>query len=222
MLQLKYNVVKIPLLAVNFQNGSLGGGSNFSLIASKNKHNPRKRALVMAGVNTYVGDLQDNEEFDTYICVRNKSTNKATIVPVQQSLLSNHIYEKMEKVVNRPMLSKEHATKKLLKEFGGRRASRYVANTEQMMVNVDVVRKDLDETVQSSLTNGGEDEDDNTLPEVDTNNAEYLASIVPKFDKAATKINEIYDVENVVPQALLDRLDDEAKSVYSTPLESLP
>ncbi|XP_017953623.1 uncharacterized protein LOC108649127 [Drosophila navojoa] len=209
-------------IMLNFQNGSLGGGSNFSLIESKNKRNPRKRALVMAGVNTYVGDLQENKEFDTYICVRNKSTNTATIVPIQQSLLSNHIYEKMERQENRPMLSKEHATKKLLKEFGGRKTSRYMASTEQMMVNVDVMRKDLDETVQSSVTKEGEEEGDNTLPEVDINNAEYLAAIVPKFDKAATKINEIYDVEDVVPQALLDRLDEEAKSVYSTPLDSLP
>ncbi|EDW59369.1 uncharacterized protein Polr1E [Drosophila virilis] len=207
---------------LNFQNGSLGASSNFCLVESKNNRNPRKRALVMAGVNTYVGDLQDSEEFDTYICVRNKTTNKATIVPVQQALLSNHIYEKMEKLENRPMLSKEHATKKLLKEFGGRKASRYVANHEQMMVNVDVMRKDLDETVQSSVRQNGEDEEDNSLPEVDANNAEYLATIVPKCDKAATKVSEIYDVEDVVPQSLLDRLDEEANSVYSTPLETLP
>lgn len=176
----------------------------------------------MAGANTYVGDLQNNEEFDTYICLRDKTTNKATILPVQQALLSNHIYEKMDKLENRPMLSKEHATKKLLKEFGGRKASRYVANREEMMVNVNVMRQDLDETVQNSARQEDENDEDNTLPEVDTNNAEYLATIVPKCDKTATKINEIYDVEDVVPQALLDRLDEEAQSVYSAELETLP
>lgn len=207
---------------LKFQNGSLGTSSNFSLIESKNKRNTRKRALVMAGANTYVGDLQNNEEFDTYICLRDKTTNKATILPVQQALLSNHIYEKMDKLENRPMLSKEHATKKLLKEFGGRKASRYVANREEMMVNVNVMRQDLDETVQNSARQEDENDEDNTLPEVDTNNAEYLATIVPKCDKTATKINEIYDVEDVVPQALLDRLDEEAQSVYSAELETLP
>ncbi|KAM8705058.1 hypothetical protein ACLKA7_009509 [Drosophila subpalustris] len=207
---------------MTFQNGSLGATANFSLIESKNKRNPRKRALVIAGKNVYTGDLEDNQQFDTYICIRNKSTNKATIVPVQNALLSNNIYKKLEMKNNLPVLSKEHATRKLLKEFGGRKASRFVANHEEMMVNVDVVRQELDETVQSSVRQEGEEEDDDTLPEVNANNAEYLATIVPKFNKMATKISEVYDLEDVVPQSLLDRLDEEAKSVHASPLESLP
>lgn len=206
---------------MTFQNGSLGATANFSLIESKNNRHSRKRALVIAGKNVYSGEIEDNQEFDTYICIRNKSTNKATIVPVQQALLSNNIYKKLEMKNSQPMLSKEHATKKLLKEFGGRKASRYVANNEEMMVNVDVVRKELDETVQSSVRHE-EGEDDDTLPEVNANNAEYLATIVPKFDKTATKVSDVYDIVDVVPQSLLDRLEEEAKSVYDAPLETLP
>ncbi|KAH8359957.1 hypothetical protein KR093_009780 [Drosophila rubida] len=212
------------LFTVSFQNGSLGASADFSLIESNNRQrNSRKRALIVAGRNAYTGDLQESQEFDTYICIRNKATNKATIVPVQQALLSNSIYKKLEaQTSQQPILSKEHATKKLLKEFGGRKASRYIANNEEMMVNVEVVRKELDETVQSSVRNDGEDEDDDMLPEVNVNNAEYLATIVPAFDKTATKVSDVYDVENVVPQSLLDRLDEEAKSVYATPTENLP
>ncbi|XP_034489248.1 uncharacterized protein LOC117792993 [Drosophila innubila] len=212
--------VHVPTM-MTFQNGSLGATANFSLIESKNNRNSRKRALVIAGKNVYTGELEENQQFDTYICIRNKSTNKATIVPVQQALLSNNIYKKLEMKTTQPMLSKEHATKKLLKEFGGRKASRFVANNEEMMVNVDVVRKELDETVQSSVRHEGE-EDDDTLPEVNANNAEYLATIVPKCDKTATKVSEVYDVVDVVPQSLLDRLEEEAKSVYTAPLETLP
>ncbi|KAH8417785.1 hypothetical protein KR222_005796, partial [Zaprionus bogoriensis] len=208
---------------VNFQNGSLGGSADFSLIESTNNRNQRKRALVLAGENIYLGDVQQSQEFDTYICVRNKLTNKATILPVQQALLSNNIYEQLQAKESQPMLSKEHAVKKLLKEFGGRKASRYVANREEMMVNVEVVRKELDETVQSSVRNQGEEGDeDDTLPEVNASNAEYLATLVPKCDKTATKVAEVYDVEDVVPKTLLDRLDEEAKSVYAAPVETLP
>ncbi|XP_034115304.2 uncharacterized protein LOC117575274 [Drosophila albomicans] len=213
--------VHVPTM-LTFQNGSLGASADFSLIENKKQRNSRKRAMVVAGSNVYSGDLQESQEFDTYICIRNKNTNKATIVPVQQALLSNSIYKTLEAQGQQPFFSREHATKKLLKEFGGRKASRYMANTEEMMVNVDVVRQELDETVQSSVRNGGDDEEDDTLPEVNTNNAEYLATIVPAFDKTATKVDEVYDVENVVPQSLLDRLDEEAKSVYATPTENLP
>lgn len=205
--------------AVNFQNGSLGANADFCLIEGTSNRNQRKRALIMAGENIYDGDLQESQQFDTYICLRNKVTNKATIVPVQQALLSNHIYEKLQAKEALPILSKEVAAKKLLKEYGGRKASRYVANREEMMVNVNVVRKELDETVQSSVR---EDEDDDTLPEVNASNAEYLGTLVPKCDKTATKVSEVYDVEDVVPKTLLDRLDEEAKSVHAAPLETLP
>lgn len=203
---------------MNFQNGSLGANADFSLIEGKNR-NSRKRALITAGENIYQGDLQENQQFDTYICLRNKETNKAIIVPVQQALLSNNIYEKLQAKEAQPLLSKEVAVKKLLKEYGGRKASRYVANSEQMMVNVDVMRKELDETVNSSVR---EDEEDDLLPDVNVNNAEYIATLVPKCDKNAKNVSDVYDVEDVVPKSLLDRLDEEAKSVYAAPLESLP
>jgi len=249
----------------------------------------KRKAVLEAGEHVYTGDLQDSPDVDFYIAVRNKTTNKVQIVPVQQALMSNHIYKQLERegkkiptlskehaskkllkefggrkasrfVDNReqmmvnvdvvrqdldetvpvqqalmsnhiykqleregkkiPTLSKEHASKKLLKEFGGRKASRFVDNREQMMVNVDVVRQDLDETVKSVAQN--EDEDEDTLADVTVNNEEYLASIVPKFDKEAIELDAVYDVENVIPKDLLDRLDEEAKVVFSTPAQTLP
>ncbi|XP_034665084.1 uncharacterized protein LOC117899284 [Drosophila subobscura] len=210
-----------PIL-LKFQNGSLGGTADFTLVESKK--DKRKRAAVVAGEQLYTGELQDSQQFDTYICLRNKSTNKVQVIPVQQALLSNNVYQKLakkekEKVL--PMLTKEHAAKKLLKEFGGRKASRLVDNREKMMVNVEVVRQDLDETVQGGGQNEDE-EDDVTLADVNTSNEEYLASIVPKFDKTATKISDVFDVEDVVPANLLQMLEEEAKVVYATPLEELP
>ncbi|XP_022211547.2 uncharacterized protein LOC111066906 [Drosophila obscura] len=206
---------------LKFQNGSLGGTADFTVVESKK--DKRKRAAVFAGDQVYTGELQDNQQFDTYICLRNKSTNKVQIIPVQQALLSNNIYQQLEQKEKQkvmPMLTKEHAAKKLLKEFGGRKASRLVDNREKMMVNVEVLRQDLDETVQGAAQN--DDEEDDTLADVSISNEEYLASIVPKFDKTATKISEVFDVEDVVPANLLERLDEEAKVVYATPLETLP
>ncbi|XP_002137217.2 uncharacterized protein Polr1E [Drosophila pseudoobscura] len=206
---------------LKFQNGSLGGTADFSIVESRK--DKRKRAAVIAGDQLYTGEVRDNEQFDTYICLREKSTNKVQIIPVQQALLSNSVYQQLEQKEKQkvlPMLTKEHAAKKLLKEYGGRKASRLVDNREKMMVNVEVVRQDLDETVQASPQN--DDEEDKTLADVSASNEEYLATIVPKFDKTATKISEVFDVEDVVPANLLERLDEEAKVVYATPLEALP
>nr|XP_016943908.2 uncharacterized protein LOC108020291 [Drosophila suzukii] len=204
---------------MKFQNGCFLGNEEYYAVESTTDR--KRKAVLEAGDHVYTGDLQDSEDVDFYIAVRNKTTNKVQIVPVQQALMSNHIYKQLEREGKKiPTLSKEHASKKLLKEFGGRKASRFVDNREQMMVNVDVVRQDLDETVKSVAQN--EDEDEDTLADVTVNNEEYLASIVPKFDKEATELDAIYDVENVIPKALLDRLDEEAKVVFSTPAQTLP
>lgn len=88
-----------------------------------------------------------------------------------------------------------------------------------MMVNVEVMRQDLDETVNSSMLN--EDEEDG-LGDVSINNEEYLASIVPEFNKEATKVDEVYAVESLIPSSLLERLEEEAKVVFSTPVQTLP
>ncbi|KAH8349086.1 hypothetical protein KR084_005161 [Drosophila pseudotakahashii] len=205
---------------MKFQNGSLLGTGDFCVVESTTDR--KKRALVEAGQQVYTGDLHDSQEYDTYICLRNKTTNKVQIVPVQQALMSNHIYKQLERQGQRvPMLSKEHASKKLLKEFGGRKASRFVDNREQMKVNVEVVRQDLDETVKLSTTLNGDEEDD-SLADVSVSNEEYLASIVPKFDKEAIELDGVYDVKNLMPSGLLERLDEEAKVVFSTPAQTLP
>lgn len=178
--------------------------------------------MVVAGDQIYTGDLKDSQEYDTYMCVRNKSTNKVQIVPIQQALLSNHIYQELDREKRKtPMLSREHANKKLLKEFGGRKASRFVDNHEKMLVNVEVVRQDLDETVKTSTQNENEEAED-AMTDLSTSNEEYLAKIVPKFDKDATNLDHVYDVEDVVPSSLLERLDEEAKVVFSTPLQTIP
>ncbi|EDV42691.1 uncharacterized protein Dana_GF18123 [Drosophila ananassae] len=209
----------LPTL-VKFQNGSLGGAGDFCVIENQNER--KTQAMVVAGDQIYTGDLKDSQEYDTYMCVRNKSTNKVQIVPIQQALLSNHIYQELDREKRKtPMLSREHANKKLLKEFGGRKASRFVDNHEKMLVNVEVVRQDLDETVKTSTQNENEEAED-AMTDLSTSNEEYLAKIVPKFDKDATNLDHVYDVEDVVPSSLLERLDEEAKVVFSTPLQTIP
>ncbi|KAH8243672.1 hypothetical protein KR032_009219, partial [Drosophila birchii] len=210
----------ISSFAVKFQNGSLEGTADFSI--KENKAKRKKRAVVVAGDQSYQGDMQESQEYDTYICLRHKATDTMEIIPVQQALLYNQIYQDPNLQKRKiPTLSRELANKKLLKEFGGRKASRFVDNHEKMLVNVDVVRQDLDETVKSSAQQM-EGEDDDTLQDVSTSNEAYLATIVPKCDKAATNLDQVYDVADVIPSALLERLDEEAKVVYATPAQTLP
>ncbi|KAH8268067.1 hypothetical protein KR018_011224 [Drosophila ironensis] len=209
---------------VKFQNGSFDGNGEFAVVAPKS--GGKKQALVKAGGQFYAGELKGGEEYDTYVCIRDKETGKMHIIPVEQALLSNHVYKKLEREKRKaPLLSREHANMKLLKEFGGRKASRYVDNQEKMVVNVDVVRQDLDETVKSSTLRDqeeGQEEGNESLGDVSATNEEYLASIVPKFDKEATNLDRVFLPEDVVGSALLDRLEEEAKMIHAKAATTLP
>ena len=70
----------ILLQTVKFQNGNLAVVSkeNLKFCLMKDRRSNSKKALVVASGQAYCGDLKDDPLTDTYICVRNKSTNKVT------------------------------------------------------------------------------------------------------------------------------------------------
>lgn len=111
-------------------------------------------------------------------------------------------------------MTAEHTRAVLMKQFGGRKAARFAANQENNKVNVEVLKNDLDNTVREAEFNKEGEE------QLDT---QYNFDILrPKFNKDAKKLEEIYDVHDIVPAELLDRLDEESKVVYSTPVDKLP
>ncbi|XP_053970224.1 uncharacterized protein LOC128872001 [Anastrepha ludens] len=210
----------LPTL-LKFQNGQLAAVSKdatqFSrLLQKRGKESPTNVAMVTTKDQIYHGVVDASEATaltDTYICVRNKITNKVRIIPIEQATLSNHIYNTLEQ---KPLLAltAEHTKTMLMKQFGGRKAARYAYNQENNKVNVDVLKNDLDNTVRETEFTNDTDEKLNTEHNFDI--------LRPKFNKDAKKLEEIYDIRDIVPGELLDRLNEESKVIYSTPLDKLP
>ncbi|CAD6993052.1 uncharacterized protein LOC101448645 [Ceratitis capitata] len=210
----------IPTL-LKFQNGQLGAVSKDAiqfcrLTRKRGKESAAKVAMVTANDQIYHGAIDAGEAAsltDTYICVRNKITNKVRIIPIEQATLNNNVYNTLEHKPL-PIMTAEHTKAVLLKQFGGRKAARYASNQENNKVNVEVLKNDLDNTVR---------ETDFTSEVVEKPDTEHNFDILrPKFNKDATKLEDIYDVNDIVPAELLERLDQEAKVVYSTTIDKLP
>ncbi|XP_075147572.1 RNA polymerase I subunit E [Haematobia irritans] len=208
----------VPTL-MKFQNGKLTAFTkeNISFTRLRCKDDASKfGALVVANGNLYQGIVNNSETSeltDTYLCVRNKRTNMMTIIPIDQVNLKNTIYGDLDQV-KKSSLS-DHVTKMtLLKKYGGRKASRYVNDQEQMRMDISVVQDSLSETVNDSMLDGDEaDQVDNT---------KYFDSIRPPCNKEAEKVSDIYQITDVVPAKLLERLDEEAKTVYQTSIDQIP
>lgn len=137
-----------------------------------------------------------------------------TLIPLDQVTLKNSIYDDLDHNKGKS-LSDEITKLTLLKKYGGRKASRYIKDQETMRMNITIVQNDLEATVEDSniQENDAEDKVDNTV---------YFDKIRPIFNAEADKLNEVYKVEDVVPKELLDRLDEEAKTVYQTQVDQIP
>lgn len=136
-----------------------------------------------------------------------------TIIPIDQVNFKNTVYGELDQI-KKSNLS-EHVTKMtLLKKFGGRNASRYVNDQEQMRMDISVVQDSLSATVNESMLEGDETE------QID--NAKYFDSIRPPCNKEADKVSDIYQLSDVIPTDLMDRLEEEAKTVYQTNIDQIP
>ncbi|XP_061392291.1 uncharacterized protein LOC133327769 [Musca vetustissima] len=208
----------VPTL-MKFQNGKLSAftkeNTNFTRLRC-NEDSAKFGALLAANGNLYHGIINNseaNELTDTYICVRNKKTNKMTIIPIDQVNFKNTIYGELDQI-KKSDLSEQVTKMTLLKKFGGRKASRYVNDQEQMRMDIAVVEDSLNQTVnESMLLDNEEDEVDNT---------KYFDSIRPPCNKDADKVSDIYEMSDVIPSELMDRLEEEAKTVYQTSIDQIP
>lgn len=201
---------------LKFQNGKLASAgkelAQYSAALHKDKN--VTAAVVTVNGHIYHGITTSGKDLtDSYICVRNRTTNKVRIIPVDQVLLRNHVYNVLEKETNLQKMSKETSALTLLKQFGGRKANRSLISAKNMQVNVDFVKDDLDNTVKDANI-----EEENNENET----SQFYDRIRPKFNEAAKALSEVYQVTDLVPQNLLDRLDEEATMVHSTPVENLP
>ncbi|KAM7359767.1 RNA polymerase I subunit E [Cochliomyia hominivorax] len=219
VLKRKPNGVAPTLL--KFQNGKLSAftkeNTHFCRLRNREDKN-QMGALLVANGHTYhglVNNTEANELTDTYICVRNKVTNKMTIIPIDQVTLKNSIYQDIDQT-KRDSLSDHVSKMTLLKKFGGRKASRFINDQEKMRMDIKIVQEELKATVDeadSVIENEGEEEVDNTV---------YFDKIRPPLNKEAEKLSDVYKAEEVVPMELLKRLDEEAKTVYQTQIDQIP
>lgn len=205
---------------MKFQNGKLTAftkeNTHFCRLRSRQDKN-QLGALLVANGNTYQGlvnDTEANDLTDTYICVRNKVTNKMTVIPIDQVTLKNSIYQDIDQI-KREAISDHISKMTLLKKFGGRKASRFINDQEQMRMDIKIVEAELKATVDEAGIEENEVED-----KVD--NTAYFNKIRPPMNTEAKQVSEVYDIGEVVPTELLNRLDEEAKTVYQTQIDQIP
>lgn len=144
-------------------------------------------------------------------------------------------------------LNVERARRILFKDFGGKKAVKVLDRKEKMKVNVDVVKEQLDKTLMgmlsaiqelnyvkdisfylkdicvvfSEIINAGEQfEDDFDKSKIQQDH--ILEEMVPRMNKEATKLVDVYRIEDLVGREALDLLDADTVKVLKTNIEDIP
>ncbi|XP_055852088.1 uncharacterized protein LOC129916263 [Episyrphus balteatus] len=207
-----------PVL-LKFQNGDLRNTHKDATLYFQAKHESdktKKHAIVVTSGNVYAGPVSNGSQdlVDTYICVRNKETNKVRIMPIDQVKLINSVYEEKEKA-QFALLSKEAGYGKAIQNFGGRRDMRSLNQRERNKVNIDVFVDQLETTVENSAAV-------TETPEEVVSTEDIIDRIRPKFNKDATALSMVFNVYDVIPLELMDRLDEEVSVIFNTDIDDIP
>ncbi|XP_063704541.1 uncharacterized protein LOC134833962 [Culicoides brevitarsis] len=210
----KYEVESVDLLSkeranpviVNFQNATpLQDDHEVQYVVDKDK-NPGLFLQYEGKVDTsYYGRIGENYPKDlvnTFIAIRNRDTNKIRFVEVEQcSVMSEHHVMPTVLSDTQPI----DVRSLLYKNFGSKSAARAMDKKEKTEFNVDVLKDKLDTSVL--------DVDDSVLLDESTLVDE---DIRPPQNKDATKIADVYKVEEIIPKKILANLEKPALTLFET------
>lgn len=141
------------------------------------------------------------------------------IIPIESVQFRNSVYQKLAREQKQIELSEEVSRKTLLKQYGGRKATRALNGREELSMTLDVVQDELQAKVNESVLD--EDDPNDTSLNMGDNSA-YFDTIRPPHDATATNIKEVFKLNMIIPQSILDELLEDAKLIIQMDVSEIP
>lgn len=118
----------------------------------------------------------------------------------------------------------EEAKKIMLKSFGGKAAARTLEKKEKMRLNLDIVKDQLDKTMNDTMPEASDAADGvkDAFDEAQAERELSLKSIMPKLNETATRLEDVYRLSDLIDEDLLRRMDSDALAVLGTERADLP
>ncbi|XP_078050199.1 uncharacterized protein LOC144476819 [Augochlora pura] len=207
---------KVQPIIVHFQNGELKDEEAKKMDCGL-FYDPQKsrRTLALSNGQIVYRGYKPNTSQDlmrTMLVLHNKKTGKVRMVHVERW--------QMTPVLEKPVIDNGSTTTvekvtMLNKQFGSKKVKRRTEQLEKMKVNVDFVKEQLEQTVIDVKI-------DRTDLSVQLPNDEYITNTtLPKCNREATNVKEVYNVYDIIPQEKLETLYDEATEILNDESNSL-
>lgn len=152
---------------------------------------------------------------NTFIAVRNKSTNKVRLVQVHESSFKSHHYDTTETAYRNTNLN---AMDLQLRQFGGKAAIRYLEKSSKTKSNLEVMADDIKKSMAAAEVVFNAD----SFDEHQKSREENVKSIFPKVNSEATKVKDVYLLENIISRDILSHLEIVAVELLKTDIKEVP
>ncbi|RZB66621.1 DNA-directed RNA polymerase I subunit RPA49-like, partial [Asbolus verrucosus] len=194
-----------------FQNSDLREGEETKLQAGVYKKSDNT-TIVAAATNEilYTGSINrdDDDSVNRFLLISNKKTGKVRLVPVDIAILAPQLNQKEGDVVDN---ANANSLNILNKEFGSKRIKRITEQRERLKMNINDVKEQLEKTVEALEIK--ESESFSMGP--GENDSMYR----PHINRDASTKEQVYVLNEIVPENVLNSLEEEAQHVLSSDLE---
>lgn len=207
----------MKLVAAHFQNGAIERTDEKNLKSALLRKKDGTTVVAVENLKThilYASDVDRKENLLTpFICVHNKRTNKMRLVQSDVVTLAPY-FKKNEDNLNITVTDYQKSTSELNKEFGSKRSKAKTEQNERLKMNIDVVKEQLERTVANITL----DESDLTSATKLNENQSYYK---PHINRIAENREQVYNLHHLVPESVLETLEQEAETVLNADSESL-
>lgn len=138
------------------------------------------------------------------------------IVQVNECALTNELYERSSVSMSTSKLAAVHI---MSKEFQGKRGRSFYDKNFKNNLNIDVMKEKIDTAIEKIPDADTIKED--TFDKMKILREIKLQSMYPPFRKDATKIHEVYSLYDLIPQKVLDSLEEDAIAILENRSETM-
>lgn len=192
---------KVKPMIVNFQNGQLKDEEAEKMACGLFYDKKKDKTLLALsnGQIVYKGYKPDNKQqlFQTMLVLHNRRTGKIRLVQAERWSVSAVLHKPL---VNDNTNITDDRIALLNKQFGSKKIKRKTEQLERMKINIDAIKDDLEKTV-SNIEVHRED------LETQMTNDEYITNeSLPKCDRYAASVKDVYDINDIIPKEKLESL----------------
>ncbi|KAL3275820.1 hypothetical protein HHI36_020564 [Cryptolaemus montrouzieri] len=196
-------------MIVNFENGKICDGFESELQCEMYKNKSNKK-LLAAYTNKmlYLGEIGSEEDLQyNFLVIRNHKSNKVRLVNLDHVSLKPCI-NRVNGLADSSITNEKITTSELNKQFGSKRTKRNTEQKERLKLDIENVKEQLEQTVSAIK-----------MDESFLNSAKPVESEItykPPINRDASTIERVYELENLIPENVLQALQVEVDSIVES------